>query len=320
MGRIHAANAVRIPEIALVAYCDSQEASAETLLHEFGGCYSTSDSGRVFRDDSIDAVLICTWHDTHLGLALQAAEAGKHILVEKPMAMNTADCLRIEEAVEKAGVKLMVDFKFRFAPTVTRARACVRQPHLVFGQSISDRPPAPNSWVFDSQKGGGFLLSGGCHNFDLICYLAQSEPVRVSAEGGTFIFPETHFPDNVAATILFENGSVGSFVQGLGRKSGYTSTWFFESFGADATATLFDHCREVEIAGADVQRFSIREACPDGNTVGTWQLLNAFARCILDDAPPSPDARDGTRSTLLVERTVESLRSGQPRQIDMRSL
>lgn len=317
IARIHLLNARQIPELAVFAFADVHEDVARQFYDEFGGRYYTTDSARILKDEQIDAVLICTWHDTHLPLALQAAHAGKHILIEKPMAMTSDDCLRIEEAVTRAGVKLMVDFKFRFAPTVQTVKETIGRPFLTVGQSVCDRPATAETWVLDPQKGGGLLLSGGVHNFDLMCYFNDAEPVRVYAEGGTYIFQDSPFIDNVVATITFANGAIGSFVQGMGRKSQYASTWFFEVFGAEKTATLYDHCRQAEICEETVKTLSIREQCAEPNAVGTLELLRAFTRCILDDTEPDPGPRDGTRATLLVEKAQESLRTGQPQTITM---
>ncbi len=218
IARIHMLNARKIPELFVVAFCDGRENIAKQFCTEFGGQYYTTDSSRIFKDASIDAILICTWHDSHVPLALQAAAAGKHILMEKPLAMNTSDCLKIEEAVEKAGVKLTVDFKFRYAPTVARAKDRIKNPHLVVGQSVSDRPDAADSWVLNERTGGGLLLAGGCHNFDLICYLADSEPTRIHAEGGKFIFPQSPYADNVVGTINFRTARLArSFREWAGR-------------------------------------------------------------------------------------------------------
>src|SRR5687768_4741506 len=85
----HLRNALQMPEdIELRAYADIREEAAKRFLHEYGGVYYTTDSERIFRDDQIDLVLICTQHDSHMPLAVKAAEAGKHIFLEKPMAKN----------------------------------------------------------------------------------------------------------------------------------------------------------------------------------------------------------------------------------------
>ena len=128
MGRSHLRSARAVEELNFVGYVDAVEEAAASACQEFGGRYHTTDVETVWRDDGIDAVLIATHHDSHTPLAIQAAAAGKHIFLEKPMALTIEECLEIEEAVASAGVKLMVGFKFRFAPLVAKVKEVISRP------------------------------------------------------------------------------------------------------------------------------------------------------------------------------------------------
>ena len=163
MGRSHLRNAREVSQLDFVAYVDAVEEAAASACQEFGGRYHTTDAAKVWRDDAIDAVLIATHHDSHTPFAIQAAAAGKHIFLEKPMALSIAECLEIEEAVEKAGVKLMMGFKFRFAPLVARVKQIVSHPLVTVGQSLHS---AMKGWPLTAEHGGGPVLSNGCHAFD----------------------------------------------------------------------------------------------------------------------------------------------------------
>ena len=126
MGSGHARSA---PEhgVEVVAFCDVIEAAAERARAEFGGRYATTDAGRIMRDDSIDLVIIATHHDAHHPLAVAGARAGKHLLVEKPLCQTREQAIEVAEAVDKAGVKLIVNCKFRIAPTVQKAKELIPQ-------------------------------------------------------------------------------------------------------------------------------------------------------------------------------------------------
>ncbi|HOQ28449.1 MAG TPA: Gfo/Idh/MocA family oxidoreductase, partial [Armatimonadota bacterium] len=87
LGKIHAQCIAQIPEARFVAYVDKVEDAAEAALKQFGGDYATTDVETLLCDDSVDAVYICTRHDSHASLAIAAARAGKHILIEKPLAL-----------------------------------------------------------------------------------------------------------------------------------------------------------------------------------------------------------------------------------------
>jgi predicted dehydrogenase len=96
------------------AFVDVRREAATALAGEFEGAYAAEDVARVLRDDSVDAVLICTHHDSHAPLAIAAAQAGKHIFVEKPLALTVEECRQVEEAAARAGVQVMIGFKMRF--------------------------------------------------------------------------------------------------------------------------------------------------------------------------------------------------------------
>jgi predicted dehydrogenase len=97
LGKAHAACVAKLPQAKFVAYADASEETAQACLKEFGGEYAVDDANKVFADKSIDAVYICTWHDSHASLAIAAAKAKKHILIEKPLALKMDQCLQIAE-------------------------------------------------------------------------------------------------------------------------------------------------------------------------------------------------------------------------------
>src|SRR5207244_3402975 len=104
LGRVHAQCVAKISGAWFDAYADVSEDAARKALNDFGGRYATSDVDKIWSDDAIDAVYICTRHDSHAALAIAAAGAGKHVMIEKPLALNLADCKAVAEAVDRAGV------------------------------------------------------------------------------------------------------------------------------------------------------------------------------------------------------------------------
>ncbi len=139
--QVYCDGADRVPAVQLRAYADVNQAAADRFLAKYGGGYATNDPERVLADPEIDAVFICTWHDTHTALAVSAAAHGKHILIEKPMALTIGECWTIEEAVGKAGVTLTVGLKMRFMPMVRRAKQIAGQPLMMLAQMMNDRTP-----------------------------------------------------------------------------------------------------------------------------------------------------------------------------------
>ena len=114
-GNGHARYASDTPDVEVRGFCDVRSDSAKSFHEQYGGDYYTTDPDRVFSDPSVDIVSIATSHSSHADLAVAAFNAGKHLYLEKPMAMTTADCLRIYEAMRSADRKLMINFSIRFS-------------------------------------------------------------------------------------------------------------------------------------------------------------------------------------------------------------
>ena len=181
----HMVKAVVAEGMSLIAYADVVEAAAEKFHSDYGGTYYTDDPQKLLNDDRVDAVLIATRHDSHRDLAIAAARAGKHILLEKPMALTNQHCQEIAEEVDRAGVTFLMGFKLRYCPLVQKAVDSVPNPTLSVGQMVCNTW-SEDSWAHNPATGGGNVLSQGCHTVDLLYYVNQSEPESVFAGGGSF--------------------------------------------------------------------------------------------------------------------------------------
>ena len=314
MGRGHLLRAVEIPELAFVAYVDIFEEAARRALDEFGGRYYTDDVEKVLRDEAIDAVLVATHHDSHTDFSVRAARAGKHIFLEKPMALTIDECLAIEEAVAQAGVTLMMGFKFRFAPMVAALKETIRRPLVTVGQSLLH---PMEGWPLSPDKGGGPVLSNGCHAFDLVYWLNESEPVRISAEGGALVHPEIGLVDNAAVAVQFANGSIAAIIAGDAGDTPYASKFFFEVLDGRRTATLYDRCHRVSFWGCEREALSVDDLPPEArdDPEGVRGELRAFATCLLEGKDPPVGPRDGTRATAMVVKAFEAIRTGRAQEL-----
>jgi myo-inositol 2-dehydrogenase/D-chiro-inositol 1-dehydrogenase len=305
IGRRHLENAVAMDGVRVAAHADLNPAAAEVFQRDFGGVYATADPQRIFEDPEIDAVIIATHHDSHTPLALAAAAAGKHILIEKPMALTVDECRRIAAAAEKAGVVLTVNFKFRMAPAVLAAKRFIPRPVATFGQLAMNRMP-DGIWVRDPARGGGLILATACHVLDMIYWLNESEPVRVYAEGED---------DAAAATVRFANGAIASLLLSDVAENPYVGKWLHEIFDGRNSAVLYDHFRQVRFGGPGAS------GCPDFTPAdephadGTYGILEDFVCAIRTGRKPAITARDGIRATLLAVKVHEALRTGQPREV-----
>ncbi len=316
MARSHMNNAVDMDGVRLHGYADVFPDAATGFLDEFGGAYATADANKVLNDDAIDAVLISTHHDTHVTLGVAAAAAGKHILMEKPMSMTVPQCDALVEAVEAAGVRLMTGFKLRFAPLIQETRRLVPEPFLLVGQMMCNRW-GDTSWAVDPVKGGGNILSQGCHTFDLVCYLAGSEPVEVFAAGGNYTHENKTYPDNMAGVIRFGNGAAASIVQGDAADSHAVSKFFFEVFDNGTSVQLYDRLHRATVSGANVTDPGERRAPDDDDPEGLRQELAEFVHGLNTGAPWAigADQYAGRRATVLAHAFFTAIETGRPQKI-----
>lgn len=188
IGRVHALAYRAIPfhyglpakTIRIVGVATTRPESAERAAQEIGCEFWSDDYRELLAQDDVDLVDCCIPNHKHEEVIIAAAEAGKHIYCEKPLAMNVAEGQRMVEAVEKAGVKNQMTFNFRFFPAISRARQLVDEGFL--GRVFSFRgryyrssyidPGKPLSWRLRKEiSGGGALFDLGSHILDVIYYL-----------------------------------------------------------------------------------------------------------------------------------------------------
>lgn len=308
LGKIHAQCIEQLEGMETVAYCDVLEHSAQAMLEQFGGRLATNDVDLFFNDPSIDVIYVTTQHDTHAEYSIRALEAGKHILVEKPLAMSVEDCIRIGDAVRKSGKKLFTAFKMRYYDMLLKAKELMPQPIMVAMQMMDNRW---GDWIWpnDPVRGGGNVISQGCHSADLLRFVAGSDPVEVYAAGGNYYQP-SGVVDNLTAVFRFANGAAGSLVQGDCHTPSLTSKFFVQLFAENRSITISDRLTTLiyQEAGKEAQVFT-------GTESGFLEENRAFLRCLQEDTPPSINHVDGLFATLMMLQAIASLRSGRPEPI-----
>ena len=151
------------------------------LGKKFGFELSTTDADALLGDPQIDTLVIATRHDSHAGYVVEGLKAGKHVFVEKPLAIRPEEIGAIEDAVSAATASLkapvlMVGFNRRFAPHVARIRALLeglREPKS-FVMTVNAGAVRPEHWTRDPDSGGGRIIGEACHFIDLLRFLAGS--------------------------------------------------------------------------------------------------------------------------------------------------
>ena len=244
IGRRHARTLAHgTPHADLAVIVDALEESARTTAAELGVARWTTDADAVLSDPEIDAVVIASSTDTHAPLIVGAAEAGKAIFCEKPIALDLETTDRALAAVDQAGVQLQIGFNRRFDRGYRRARADIAAGKVGKVESIRDtmRDPAPPPREYVAVSGGLFR-DMTIHNFDCVRWLAGSEAVEVSAMAACLVdpmFAELGDVDTSIVTIRFESGALA--VIDNSRRSGYGYDLRTEIFGAEGALFVGFH-------------------------------------------------------------------------------
>ncbi|MFC1462770.1 bi-domain-containing oxidoreductase [Verrucomicrobiota bacterium] len=174
--------------------------------YRFGSC--TSDEANIFGDESINTVFIATRHNTHAEYVIKALEAGKHVFCEKPLCITEPQLTGIQSAVggHQSSI-LLVGFNRRFAPLAVKLKERLGDAPMAMLCRINAGAIPADSWIQDSEVGGGRIVGEVCHFVDLLTFLCGSVPVRVHA--GRMESPQ-NTDDTLTANLEFANGSVGS--------------------------------------------------------------------------------------------------------------
>lgn len=303
LGRIHAECVAKIDGAEFMAYADIHEPAAQEALQTFGGDYATAHANRLLDDKRIDAIYICTRHDSHASLAIAAAEAGKHILIEKPLALTLEACEAVAEAASRARIYLMPAFKMRYYPLIQKAKSFIPEPQVLVGQMM-DKRWADDKWAQDPVQGGANVHSQGCHMTDILRYLAGSEPSQIWAAGGALTHPNHPCIDQCVATICFANGHVASWIQGDAALSQFTSKFFVELFGDGKSVQLYDRFKKATFS--DGQNTWVEQCDAEEG----FQLENeAFIAALQEDREPAISAEDGIQATRIVLAADQAIRT-----------
>ncbi len=310
MGLAHA-HAYKLAERAELTYVvDLDEAKAAKLAEELGCKYATDWTAIL---DEIDAVSLCTPHHLHAPQALQAIAAGKHVLIEKPLANSEEECLELIKAAQSNNVKLMLAFVVRYLPAVRKLKEVIdsgRYGTPIHAESwvLGLLPPMPpTSWFSRKETlGGGVLFSHGCHYIDILLWLF-GEPNRVQSMG-TRVGTEWLEGEGTAhSTIEFKSGMLGHLVCSWGTKVAEPPARY-HIHTTDALIILSNDMWKVEVVTKEgretlYERPADVKPVPGGNVL---YEVNHFLDSIANDTAPETDGHDAMNSHRTIWAMYES--------------
>ena len=183
--------------------------SAKTLAKKYGVSMATSDYNELLTDEAVQLLLITTRHNLHARMTLEGLDAGKHVFVEKPLALNLSELEAIEASVQEQQRSVVVGFNRRFSPHMVKIKKALGDgsgPININATMNAGFVPS-DVWVHDMEVGGGRIMGEACHYIDLLVYLTGS-PVTAVCMNAMGTSPEEN-TDNASILLRFENGSNG---------------------------------------------------------------------------------------------------------------
>ena len=266
----------------------------------------------------VDAVAICAPTFAHKECTLAAAEAGKHIICEKPMANTVADCREMIDAAEKAGVKLLIGQVLRFFPEFVKLRDMVLAgevgtPAIVRTTRASRHPKGKSNWFADIERSGGVVLDMGVHDYDWLRW-TFGEVERVYAKGLAY-----HKPDNVdyaLTTLRFRSGVIAHVETSWAHRAVFH---VMVEVAGDKGLVDFDNYNDTSVTYV---------VPPDDGTIGRIQIvptpadvpahrreIEHFIDVIVNDVEPRIEPIDGLRAVEICQAALESIRTGTAVQL-----
>ncbi len=322
IGRLHTENIIyRIPDVEVSAIADAfLNDDMIKWAKNLGVANITKDPDDIFKNDEINAVLICSSTDTHAKFIIDAAKAGKHIFCEKPIDYDIVKIKEALNAVEKAGVKLQIGFVRRFDHNHKKVHDTVKSgkigdPHIIKITSRDPEPP-PVNYI---KVSGGLFFDMTIHDFDMARYLSCSEVEEVYAKATVLVDPtigELGDVDTAIVILKFKNGALG--VIDNSRKSNYGYDQRTEVLGSRGCVMVSnDTPNSAEIyteEGIEKEKplWFFLERYNDAFIAE----LRAFFDSILNDTEPLVTGNDGLQPVLIAMAANRSLKENRPIKID----
>lgn len=310
------------PHTEVVALLSRDRARAEAKSQELGlpKCRPFTDLGELLADESIRIVAICTPHHLHAEQGIACAEAGRHILVEKPVALQLSELRALQEVVGKTRVKSLVSFVLRWNPLFETIKALLADNVLgkLFMAEVGYLSGVGEwysgyEWMRQKKYGGSNLLSAGCHAVDAVRWFVGQEVVEVFAYSNTG--PENRlqyeYDTNSITLMRFADGTIGKVACSLEWVAPYT----FPIVLAGTAGTLRNNQLFTSRWPGQKDWAAIPTVLPDTAEVTHHPFvgeINHFVDCILNDTESHCNIADAVRTHEICFASEVSAREGKP--------
>ena len=323
---IHAASIALGAAAEIAAICSPTPGHAEELAGRYGVTTTYRDYQDLLADPSIEMITIAAPNHLHAPITIDAAAAGKHVVVEKPMAMTLAECDAMIDACARAGVHLFYAEELFFTPKYLKAKEMADQGafgrvHLVKQSEMHFGPHA--DWFWDVERsGGGVFMDMGCHGL-AFChwFLGRPRPVAITAHMGTYVHGDrTRGEDHAFAIVEFEGGAIGHVEDSWARRGGMDDR--IEVYGDEGVTYANLHMGNALATYSENGYGYAVEKAPSTSgwsypvyeelwNYGFPQEMEHFARCVRGLEEPQATGADGRVAQELLLAGYQSAGAGR---------
>jgi predicted dehydrogenase len=293
-----------LPEIELVGLWRRNVDEGKRQARQYGCRYFHTYSDLLY-DKSIDAVVVALPPTLNVLVCEEAAYRGKHILLEKPMAINAREAIRIRQAVSRSGVRLMVSQTLRFNAAVRGLKDCIPRLGSLHSIHLSQRfEPSPLAWLDQRDlSGGGIILHTGVHSFDLLRFLTQEEVDKVSCAINRVVTRDTE--DNFSAIMTFQKSHIIASVMGSRGTEGRNG--LIEVAGENGQLVA-DHVHNYlhELRGMERKPIELGDPVPT-----VYEALKTFYHSLCREVPFPVTIDDGLIAVSIAEACYRSAETGK---------
>lgn len=299
-----------IPEAVLVGVADHDLARGRAMAEKFGArCFDGYED--ILRAD-VDAVIVTSENFRHKDLVVMAAEAGKHVLCEKPISVSVPDAREMIDACDRNGVKLMTAFPCRYHPAMVRLKeaidgGCIGDVLAIKG---TNRGRNPGGWFIDpKQSGGGAVMDHTVHVLDLMRWVLRCEATEVYAEIGNALY-KGDYDDTGMLTVTFENGVFATIDTSWSRPNSFP-TWGDVTMlitGTNGIVMLDMFAQNMVLYHGDSEKV---EHVNWGSDID-YGLIKDFVTTVGADVPVSITGEDGLKAMEVALGAYRSAQTGAP--------
>ena len=328
-GRYLSEAATLAGEAELIACADPKPEAVQAAIDLCGYSSGYDDAGEMLARAGVDAVIVATIHDQLQPMAMAAVEAGKHVLVEKPMALNAEDGQGLVDAAREAEVKLMVGYTTRYAPARLRMKQLLDQgavgevAHVTAGQIIGNM----GGWLSERSHGGGPVFYIGTHIIDQVLWVVDRPVQRVFAEvnwkEGTDVEADAtltiRFDGGVVAMVCTSQRMGGRFgwIDVVGTEGRLRSEWESHRLYVESRVVgEYSHPTVIDVPVGFAQPACLRNAVSrlsGYKYIRDWGAeVMEFITAIREDREPAIPGEDGVRCLEVCDAVFESGRTGRP--------